>query len=147
MGSSQSKFKPGPHDCWHKMKVIGGQPKFLQCALQAIVDLHESTGSSQGRIIDYIQGVINAKQIRPRPRNIAMQIKRALKYATQNGMVNHRGGRYVMALSDKDFAIFKGLRPKDPIKVNVKPRKIVRTPKKSKRRHPNITKSIKDTAV
>ncbi|XP_028127961.1 peptidyl-prolyl cis-trans isomerase G-like [Diabrotica virgifera virgifera] len=143
MGSSQSKFKPGPHDCWHKMKVTGSQPKYLQCALQAIKDLHESTGSSQGRIIDYIQGVINAKQIRPRPRNVAMQIKRALKYAAQNGMVNHRGGRYVLALSDKDFAIFKGLRPKDPIKVNVKPKKIVKTPKKSKRRHSKYTKKYK----
>ncbi|XP_057665286.1 uncharacterized protein LOC130899386 [Diorhabda carinulata] len=119
MGSSQSKFKPDPNDVWYRVKVSSNQPKYLECVLQAIVNLKEPHGSSQGRIIDYIQGVINAKQIRPRPRNVAMQVKSALKYAVINGLVKQQGGKFIMALTEKEYAIFKGFRTENTIKENV----------------------------
>ncbi|KAJ8936382.1 hypothetical protein NQ318_010789 [Aromia moschata] len=73
IGGSQGKFRPQPRDTWLKMKLSGKQPRLLPDVMQAIVDLKETKGSTQNKILEHIQNVINAKKITPRPRNITMQ--------------------------------------------------------------------------
>ncbi|XP_074030969.1 uncharacterized protein [Leptinotarsa decemlineata] len=116
MGGSQSKFTPEPQDVWYKMKLSGKHPKFLQTVMQAIADLKEANGSTQSRIIEYIQSQIDQKNIIPKPRNVTMQVKRALNHAVKHGLVKIRAGKFTLALNKKDFLIFKTFRSdEDPL--------------------------------
>ncbi|XP_018576412.1 uncharacterized protein LOC108914959 [Anoplophora glabripennis] len=89
------------------MKLSGRQPRLLPDVMQAIVDLKEGHGSTQNKILEHIQGVINTKKITPRPRNVTMQIRRALKHGVQNGLLKQRGGKFVLGIHPRDFALYK----------------------------------------
>lgn len=89
------------------MKFSGKQPRLLPDVMQAIVDLKEGHGSTQNKILEHIQGIINTKKITPRPRNVTMQIRRALKHGVQNGLLKQRGGKFVLGIHPRDFALFK----------------------------------------
>lgn len=115
MGESQSKFRPSPPNLQYKNGTSGKQPRLIQSVMQAIVDLKESGGSTHSRIVEYLQGVINCKNITPRPRGLAVQVKKALKHGINNGLVKQRNTKFSMALNARDFAIFKGFRAYDPI--------------------------------
>lgn len=89
------------------MKFSGKQPRFLSDVMQAIVDLKEGHGSTQNKILEHIQSIINTKRIIPRPRNVTMQIRRALKHGVQNGLLKQRGGKFLLGIHPRDFALFK----------------------------------------
>ncbi|CAG9860299.1 unnamed protein product [Phyllotreta striolata] len=115
MGGSQSKFSPEPRDAWYRM-MAQKEPKFLEKVLQAIVELKDTNGSSQGRIIDYIRNSLSEVILSQRPRNLVMQVKRAMHYAVIHGMVRQRGGKFFLALNQKDYDTFTGLRSMKPMK-------------------------------
>lgn len=115
MGESESKFRPEPQDVWYKMRRTGKQPRLLQSVMQAICDLREIGGSTQCKISEYLDGVINCLNIRPRPRGLALQVRNALNHGIENGLIKQKGGKFSLALNAKDFAIFKSFRSYDPI--------------------------------
>lgn len=134
MGESESKFRPGPQDVWYRMRKIGNQPRLLQSVMQAICDLREIGGSTNCKIVEYLDGVINCRNIKPRPRGLALQVKKALNYGLEHGLIKQRGGKFTLALNAKDFAIFKSFRSYDPIfsDTRMKKRKRVNNRKSKK---------------
>lgn len=115
MGESESKFRPEPQDVWHKMRSKTNQPRFLQSTMQAIVDLRLTGNSTYCNIVDYLQGIIHSRKITPRPRALAIQVKKALQHGLDNGLIKYRSGKFLLSLSAKDFDIFKSFRSYDPI--------------------------------
>ncbi|KAJ8984339.1 hypothetical protein NQ317_012559 [Molorchus minor] len=115
IGGSQGKFRPRPKDVWLKMKVAGKQPRLLPDVMQAIVDLREGSGSTQHKILEHIQSVINSKKITPRPRNVTMQVRRAIKHGVANGLLTSRGGKFQLGIRPKDFAVYKMFRNMEPL--------------------------------
>ncbi|KAG5860777.1 hypothetical protein JTB14_025067 [Gonioctena quinquepunctata] len=115
MGGSQSKFSPEPNDAWHKMELSGKHPRYLQTVMQAIVDLKEPNGSTD-KLTEYIQTKINAKNFVPKPKNLTGHVKRALAHAVNHSLVKLHSGKYSLALTKKDFKIFKNFRvDEDPL--------------------------------
>lgn len=115
MGKNESKFRSGPEHVWYITNTTGKQPKLIQSVMEAIVHLKEAGGSTQSSIVEYLQGVINYKNISPRPRALAMQVKKALKYGIINDLILYKSGKFLLALKAKDFAILKTFPPYDPI--------------------------------
>lgn len=115
MGESESKFRPEPYDIWYKIRSKGKQPRLIQSVMQAIVHLRETDGSNLCRIVEYLQAVVNRRNLDPRPRGLAVQVKKALTHGIENGLIKNRGGKFSLALNARDFAIFKSFRSYDPI--------------------------------
>lgn len=149
MGESESKFRPDPQDVWYKVRATGKQPRLLQSVMQAIVDLREYGGSTHCRIFDYLQGVINCMDIRPRPRGLSQQVKKALFHGIENGLLKQKSGKFSLALNPKDFAIFKSFRAFDPIFGETRIKKKRRNTKsgcKTEKKSRTSTRKSKSTA-
>lgn len=89
MGSESSKLNSGP-GIWYKMgkvKAKGKEPRMLKPVVHAIKDLKENSGSTQSKIVQYIQADVNTKNISPKPRAVVMQVKSALKYGVTKGIL------------------------------------------------------------
>ncbi|KAJ8916874.1 hypothetical protein NQ315_005881 [Exocentrus adspersus] len=89
------------------MRFSGKQPRLLPDVMQAIVDLKEGQGSTQNKILEHVQAIINTKKNSPKPRNVTMQIRRALKHGVQNGLIKQRAGKFSLGIHPKDFALYK----------------------------------------
>ncbi|KAG5893287.1 hypothetical protein JTB14_014300 [Gonioctena quinquepunctata] len=105
MGGSESKFTSEPNDEWRKMKLSEKHPRYLQTVMQAIVDLNEPGGSTQSNLTEYTQKKINVKNFVPKPKTLTVHVKRVL--AVNHGLVKLRSGKLYLALTKKDFMIFK----------------------------------------
>ncbi|GLV35753.1 hypothetical protein CBL_01096 [Carabus blaptoides fortunei] len=70
------------------------KPRLLSHVVKAVKNLKENKGSSAGRITDQVRTLLNNTKIRPKPRNVVMQVRRALNHAVENGILLHRAGRY-----------------------------------------------------
>ncbi|CAH1993177.1 unnamed protein product [Acanthoscelides obtectus] len=92
------------------MNIHERAPRFLPGVMQAIADLKDSRGSTQNKIIDYIQTAVTMTNLSPKPRNIAIQVKKALQHGVSRGLINQRSGKYRLALDQKDFTIYKSLK-------------------------------------
>nr|CAH7738875.1 unnamed protein product [Callosobruchus chinensis] len=106
------------------MNIHEKAPRFLPGVMQAIADLRDSQGSTQKKIIDYIQTAVTMTNLSPMPRNIPVQVKRALQHGVSRGLIKQRSGKYRLALDQKDFTIYKSLKKSDGLPV----RKVAKVP-------------------
>lgn len=88
----------------------GKKPRLLSHVVKAVKNLKEIKGSSAGRITDQVRTLLNQTRITPKPRNVVMQVRRALNHAVQNGILLHRAGRYKVYKS-------RSLRPVDSLEL------------------------------
>ncbi|XP_044748309.1 uncharacterized protein LOC123309322 [Coccinella septempunctata] len=76
------------------MKASVG-PRRLPHILQALEDLGDTQGSSTRRIIDQLESTHYSST--DRPKNLTNDVRKALKYAVDNGIVRERGGKFSVA--------------------------------------------------
>ncbi|XP_045479606.1 uncharacterized protein LOC123684401 [Harmonia axyridis] len=72
-----------------------GGPRRLPHILQAIEDLGDVRGCSTKRIIDQLESTHYGNT--ERPKNLTGDVRRALKYAVDNGIVRERAGKFTVA--------------------------------------------------
>ncbi|XP_017769818.1 PREDICTED: uncharacterized protein LOC108557695 [Nicrophorus vespilloides] len=77
-------------------------PRLLTHVLQAVADLREPQGSTVRKILDQVQTAINISNIRPKPRNVVMQVRRAIKHGIDNGVLKQRAGKIQLTLGSMD---------------------------------------------
>ncbi|KAK9875602.1 hypothetical protein WA026_009403 [Henosepilachna vigintioctopunctata] len=76
------------------MKKVAS-PRHLPHVLQAIEDLGDAHGSTTRRIMDQVENAnFNSSD---RPKNLTTEVRKALKYALDNGLVKERGGRFAVS--------------------------------------------------
>lgn len=69
-------------------------PRMLPYVMQAVTDLKDINGTTTRKILDQVHTAINILNVKPKPRNVVMQVKRALKHAVESGILKHRAGKY-----------------------------------------------------
>ncbi|XP_012148548.2 uncharacterized protein LOC105663507 [Megachile rotundata] len=69
--------------------VHGSKPQLMNHVVDAVVHLCERKGSTARDVLDYLRQTSKFK-----PRNLTMQVHRALKHAVNAGLLRHRSGRY-----------------------------------------------------
>lgn len=73
------------------------EPRLLAQVLQAVADLKEVRGSTARKIVDQVQTAINLSNVRPKPRNVIGQVRRALKHGVRSGVLRQRSGKFRLA--------------------------------------------------
>ncbi|XP_054004783.1 serine/arginine repetitive matrix protein 2-like [Hylaeus anthracinus] len=64
-------------------------PRLMNRVLDAVVHLRGIKGSTARDVLDFLRGTSKST-----PRNLTMQVHRALKHAVNAGLLRHRSGRY-----------------------------------------------------
>ncbi|KAJ8946793.1 hypothetical protein NQ314_008776 [Rhamnusium bicolor] len=105
IGGSQGKFCPKTTESNSSMKRSGHQPRLLTAVMEAIANLKDGKGSTQKRIIDQVQCLLNSKNVSLR--NVTVHIRKALKHGVESGLIKQKGGKFKLGLDTKDYAIFK----------------------------------------
>lgn len=95
------------------MKTINSKknkkPKLLVQVLQAVQDLRRTHGSTLKRIADQVQMAVKCSKIKPPPRNVFGQVRRALKYGIKAGILKHRSGKFRLATKTEiNYALQRG---------------------------------------
>lgn len=80
-------------------------PKLLPRVLEALSDLKH--GSTLKKITDQVHAAIRLSKVRPRPRNVLGQVRRALKHGVQTGLLRHRAGRFRLATAKEINQVLK----------------------------------------
>lgn len=91
-------------------------PKLLPDVLQAIVDIGDRNGSTEKKVKDQIQALINASHTKPRPKNLEGMVQYALRYALKKGVIDRIGTKYKLAVGPKNCIQWKNC----PVKLNRK---------------------------
>lgn len=73
------------------------EPRLLAQVLQAVADLKEVRGSTARKIVDQVQTAINLSKVRPKPRNVTGQVRRALKHGVRTGVLRQKSGKFRLA--------------------------------------------------
>ncbi|XP_076665082.1 uncharacterized protein LOC143367311 [Andrena cerasifolii] len=69
--------------------VHPSNPRLMNRVLEAVVHLCEGKGSTARNVLDFLR-----QSSKSSPRNLTMQVHRALKHAVNAGLLRHRSGRY-----------------------------------------------------
>ncbi|XP_076231744.1 uncharacterized protein LOC143177594 [Calliopsis andreniformis] len=69
--------------------VHSSNPRLMNRVLDAVVHLCEGKGSTARDVLDFLR-----QGTKGTPRNLTMQVHRALKHAVNAGLLRHRSGRY-----------------------------------------------------
>ncbi|CAK9810675.1 hypothetical protein ANTQUA_LOCUS6529 [Anthophora quadrimaculata] len=69
--------------------VHASNPRLMNRVLDAVAQLRNGKGSTMRDVLDFLQ-----QTSKPTPRNLTMQVHRALKHAVNAGLLRHRSGRY-----------------------------------------------------
>ena len=69
--------------------VHASKPRLINRVLDAVMHLCEEKGSTARDILDFLRQTSKST-----PRNLTMQVHRALKHAVNAGLLRHRSGRY-----------------------------------------------------
>ncbi|XP_033199907.1 uncharacterized protein LOC117162160 [Bombus vancouverensis nearcticus] len=69
--------------------VYASNPRLMNRVLDAVVHLCEGKGSTARDVLDFLRQTSKGP-----PRNLTMQVHRALKHAVNAGLLRHRSGRY-----------------------------------------------------
>lgn len=69
-------------------------PRMLPFVLQAVSDLKDVPGSTVRKILEQVHTAIDISDMKPKPRNVVMQVKKALRHAVENGVLKHKAGKY-----------------------------------------------------
>ncbi|PBC31757.1 arginine/serine-rich coiled-coil protein 2-like [Apis cerana] len=69
--------------------VYPSNPRLMNRVLDAVVHLCDGKGSTARDVLDYLRQTSKST-----PRNLTMQVHRALKHAVNAGLLRHRSGRY-----------------------------------------------------
>ncbi|KAK9300127.1 hypothetical protein QLX08_007057 [Tetragonisca angustula] len=69
--------------------VYASNPRLMNRVLDAVVHLCEGKGSTARDVLDFLRQTSKST-----PRNLTMQVHRALKHAVNAGLLRHRSGRY-----------------------------------------------------
>lgn len=86
------------------------EPKLLVQVLQALADLKDTRGSTLRRISDQVQTAVKLSKVKPVPRNVFGQVRRALRHGVQNGVLKHRAGKFRLATaSEINYALKYGI--------------------------------------
>ncbi|GJQ65251.1 hypothetical protein Trydic_g7379 [Trypoxylus dichotomus] len=85
-------------------------PRMLPYVMQAITDLKDLNGSTTRKILDQINTAINLLNVKPTPRNVVMQVKKALRHAVDNGILKHKAGKYRLNMDCKPTVKDDGLK-------------------------------------
>lgn len=111
------------------------EPQLLSHVLQALTDF--KAGTTLKKITDRVQTAVNLSKVRPRPRNLAGQVRRALRHGVQTGVFKHRSGRFRLATTNEiNQALKLGY-------VSAKRRRGKRAPRKKRKRSPSRRASMR----
>jgi len=99
------------------------QPRLLTPVLKVIAEMEEKRGSTFKSILTSIQ---NDSNIQPKPRNVVVQVKAALKHGVINGVIRNKAGRFQLTLDSKK------------LDSNPKPITLERAICESKTYHPSV---------
>ncbi|XP_066137577.1 serine/arginine-rich splicing factor 7-like [Euwallacea fornicatus] len=81
------------------MKRIRNEPRLLPNVMEAIASMKGPTGSTQKQITGHIsQWLVNTDD----SKNMAMKVRKALKYALQSGLIKQIRGKYSLGLDKRD---------------------------------------------
>ncbi|CAD1478719.1 unnamed protein product, partial [Heterotrigona itama] len=69
--------------------VYASNPRLMNRVLDAVIHLCEGRGSTARDVLDFLRQTSKST-----PRNLTMQVHRALKHAVNAGLLRHRSGRY-----------------------------------------------------
>ncbi|CAL7944510.1 unnamed protein product [Xylocopa violacea] len=69
--------------------VHSSNPRLMNRVLDAVAHLCEGKGSTARDVLDFLR-----RSSKSAPRNLTMQVRRALKHAVNAGLLRHRSGRY-----------------------------------------------------
>lgn len=77
-------------------------PRMLANVLKAIADMKDNRGSSIRKIVDQVatNNVINKNGTKPR--NVTMQVRRALRHGINTGLLVQHAGKYRLGLDERD---------------------------------------------
>ncbi|KAH1007445.1 hypothetical protein HUJ04_004675 [Dendroctonus ponderosae] len=87
------------------MKKVRKEPRLLANVMEAIASFKERQGSTSKQIIEFIINYV--KRRKDGPRNVTLQVKRALEHGVHSGLIRQRGGKYSLGFDRKDYAIYK----------------------------------------
>ncbi|GJQ65252.1 hypothetical protein Trydic_g7380 [Trypoxylus dichotomus] len=111
-------------------------PRMLPYVMQAVADLTDISGSSTRKILDQVTTAINLLNMKPKPRNVVMHVKRALKHAVENGILKHRAGKYRLNLVSKPTVKDNGLKVRSRrVRTVRRHRRHRKSRRRSKRHH------------
>ncbi|XP_018331780.1 uncharacterized protein LOC108741457 isoform X4 [Agrilus planipennis] len=77
-------------------------PRLLPQVLRAVAELKDINGSTAKKIVSRVNELIKrCRTSGPKPRNVTMQVRKALHHGIENGLLKYRGGRYKLVFGGK----------------------------------------------
>lgn len=77
-------------------------PRLYTHVLEAIAELKENSGSHVRTIVHRVQSAFNVSNGKPKLRNIALQVRRAIQHGIAAGVLRQKGGRVRLSLGNKN---------------------------------------------